>query len=125
MWLSKAFRRMFIATSPADLRRSYDGLGGMVEGFREGGAMSGDLFVFFNKRRTQVRMLFWDGSGYCIFMKRLEAGTFRRVFDGRIESHVEIEMAEMAMLLEGLDAKNIKHRKRYGRTLPCKKKDVA
>lgn len=117
MWLSKPFRRMFIATAPADLRRSYDGLGGMVEGFRDGGAMSGDVFVFFNKRRTQVRMLFWDGSGYCIFMKRLEGGTFRRIFDVRHESHVEIESGEMAMLLEGIDAEKIKHRKRYGRTL--------
>lgn len=115
MWLSKPFRRMFIATAPTDLRRSFDGLGAMVEDFREGGAMSGDVFVFFNKRRTQVRMLFWDGSGYCIFMKRLEAGTFGRVFDGREESHVEIEAAEMAMLLEGLDAEKIRHRKRYGR----------
>jgi len=112
---------MFIVTAPTDLRRSYDGLGAMVEGFREGGAMSGDVFVFFNKRRTQVRMLFWDGSGYCIFMKRLEAGTFRRVFEQCNESHVEIETAEMAMLLEGLDADKIKHRKRYGRGRKKKK----
>lgn len=119
--MSKPFRRMFIATVPTDLRRSYDGLGAMVEGFRDGGAMSGDVFVFFNKRRTQVRMLFWDGSGYCIFMKRLEAGTFRRVFSERLESHVEIEMAEMAMLLEGLDAEEIKHRKRYGRCVQKRK----
>jgi len=105
---------MFLATKPTDLRRSYDGLSAMVEGFRSGGAMSGDLFVFINKRRTQVRMLFWDGSGYCIVMKRLEAGTFRHVFEEGREGHAEIDHAELTMLLEGVDASKVKRRKRYG-----------
>lgn len=82
--------------------------------------MSGDVYVFFNKRRTQVRMLFWDGSGYCIFMKRLEAGTFRQVFDSQRGAHVEVDVAELTMLLEGIDAKQVKRRKRYDRDLNCK-----
>ena len=107
---------MFIATHPADLRRSYDGLAAMVEGFQPGGSMSGDLFAFFNKRRTQVRMLFWDGSGYWIVMKRLEAGTFRDMFrDDDSDGHVELDNAELTMLLEGVDAAQIKRRKRYRR----------
>ncbi len=74
--------------------------------------MSGDLFVFFNARRTQVRMLFWDGTGYCIFMKRLEAGTFRCVTsaDG---NHFEISPAELTLLLEGVDATALRRRKRF------------
>lgn len=112
MWIAKPFRRMFIACGIADLRRSFDGLSAMVEGFLPGGAMSGDLFVFFNGRRTQVRMLFWDGDGYCIYMKRLEAGTFRRVIQDS-EGHAEISSAELTMLLEGIDAESITRRKRY------------
>lgn len=104
---------MFIATQPADLRRSYDGLTALVEGFRPGGSMSGDLFAFFNKRRTQVRMLFWDGSGYWVVMKRLEAGTFRDVFREEADGHVELDIAEITMLLEGVDAEQIKRRKRF------------
>ncbi|MCG5054670.1 MAG: IS66 family insertion sequence element accessory protein TnpB [Myxococcales bacterium] len=115
MWLTKMPRRMFIATKPADLRRSFDGLAAMVEGFDPGGSMSGDLFAFFNKRRTQVRMLFWDGSGYWLVMKRLEAGTFRDVFDEDPGGHLELDNAEMAMLLEGVDADKIKRRRRYRR----------
>jgi transposase len=114
MWLIKAPRRMFIATQPADLRRSYDGLAAMVEGFHAGGSMSGDMFAFFNKRRTQVRMLFWDGSGYWLIMKRLEAGTFRDVFrEDAADGHIELDNAELTMLLEGVDAVQVKRRKRY------------
>lgn len=115
MWLGKGRFRTFVATAPTDLRRSYDGLSATVESFTEGAAMSGDVYVFFNKRRTQVRMLFWDGSGYCIFMKRLEAGTFRHVFDSQHGDHVEVDVAELTMLLEGIDAKQVKRRKRYKR----------
>jgi transposase len=104
---------MFIATQPADLRRSFDGLAAMVEGFQPGGSMSGDLFAFFNKRRTQVRMLFWDGSGYWLVMKRLEAGTFRNVFREDAGAPIELDNAELAMLLEGVDADKIMRRKRF------------
>ena len=104
--------RMFVATRPVDLRRSYDGLCAIVEGTFGRSARSGDLFVFINRRANQVRILFWDRDGYCILMKRLEAGTFRRVVadDGR--DHVEIDAGEFAMLLEGIDAPVIHRRKR-------------
>ena len=112
MWLAPPFRRMFVASQCADLRRSFDGLGAIVEGFDCGGAMSGDLFVFFNARRTQVRMLFWNATGYCKFMKRLEAGTFRRVTSGD-NSHFKISSAELTLLFEGVDATALRRRKRF------------
>ncbi len=105
--------RIFIATQPTDLRRSYDGLSAMVEGMFGGNARSGDLYVFINRRGTQVRILFWDRDGYCIVMKRLEVGTFRRVKDDDGRDHVEIDAGRLAMVLEGIDAPVIKRRKRY------------
>ena len=105
--------RMFMATRPVDLRRSYDGLCAIVEGTFGRSARSGDLFVFINRRANQVRILFWDRDGYCIVMKRLEAGTFRRIEGRDGEDHVEIDAGELAMLLEGIDAPVIKRRKRY------------
>jgi transposase len=105
--------RMFMATQPVDLRRSYDGLCAIVEGTFGRSARSGDLFVFINRRANQVRILFWDRDGYVVVMKRLEAGTFRRIEGRNGEDHLEIDAGELAMLLEGIDAPVIKRRKRY------------
>jgi transposase len=102
--------RIFIATQPTDLRRSYDGLAAIIDGTFGRSARSGDLYVFINRRGTQVRILFWDRDGYCIVMKRLEEGTFRRVTDADGRDHVEIDAGRLAMLL---DAPVIKRRKRY------------
>jgi transposase len=105
--------RLFIATRPTDLRKSFDGLATLVEGQFGRQVRSGDAFIFLNKRATQVRMLFWDRDGFCIVMKRLEAGTFRRVtaVDTGVD-HVEIEPAEFSMLLDGIDVQVLRRRKR-------------
>lgn len=105
--------RLFLATQPTDLRKSYDGLSALVQGSFGRGSTSGDLFIFLNRRGTQVRMLFWDRDGYCILMKRLERGTFRQRRSENGETHVEIDAGELGMLLEGIDAKAIHRRKRY------------
>lgn len=105
--------RLFVATQPTDLRKSYDGLSALVDSELGMTPTSGDLFIFLNRRGTQMRILFWDRDGYCVLMKRLERGTFRRVTSPDGESHVEIDAAELAMLLEGIDAKSVSRRKRY------------
>ena len=105
--------RLYLATSTTDLRKSFDGLSALVQGSFELSPTSGDLFIFLNKRGTQVRILFWDRDGFCVLMKRLEAGTFRRVKDADGVSHVEIDAVELAMLLEGIDAPKVRRRKRY------------
>ena len=105
--------RLFFATEPTDLRRSYNGLSALVDGTFGKQAMSGDLFIFMNRRANQVRILFWDKDGYVIMMKRLEEGTFRRVKTAEGKDLVEVDAGELAMLLEGIDAPSIKRRKRY------------
>jgi len=104
--------RIFVATGATDLRKSYDGLAALVEGAFGRDVRSGDLFVFVNRRATQVRVLYWDRDGFCIWMKRLEAGTFRHVKDSE-HDHIEVDVGELAMLLEGIDAQVVKRRKRY------------
>ncbi len=106
--------RLFLAHEPTDCRKSFNGLAGIVRSAFHLTPMSGDIFVFLNRRGTQVRMLFWDRDGFCLLAKRLEAGTFRRVrqaAQGMV--HVEIDAAELTMLLEGVDAKQVRRRKRY------------
>jgi transposase len=105
--------RLFLATEPTDLRKSYDGLSTLVASEFGMEATSGDLFIFLNRRGTQVRILFWDRDGFCVLMKRLERGTFRRVKTAEGVPQVEIDAGELAMLLEGIDAKQIRRRKRY------------
>jgi len=105
--------RLFLATQPTDLRKSFDGLSALVQGAFELEPTTGDLFIFLNRRGTQVRILFWDRDGYCVLMKRLEAGTFRRVKDAEGVAQVEIDAGELAMLLEGIDAPKVRRRKRY------------
>ena len=105
--------RLYLATKPTDLRKSFDGLSTLVQGSFALSPTTGDLFVFLNKRGTQVRILFWDRDGYCVLAKRLEAGTFRRVKDVQGAERVEIDAGELAMLLEGIDAPKVRRRKRY------------
>lgn len=105
--------RIFVATAVIDLRKSYDGLAALVEGTFGHDLFAGDRFVFLNRRATQMRILYWDRDGYCIWMKRLEAGTFRRSGSCDDAQVVEIDAAELAMLLGGLDAAVIHRRKRY------------
>lgn len=110
--------RLYLATQAVDLRRSYDGLSALVDGTFGKEAMSGDLFIFMNRRANQVRILFWDRDGYVIMMKRLEAGTFRRTKTAEGEDLVEVDAGELAMLLEGIDAPTIKRRRRYRARAP-------
>jgi len=105
--------RIFLATRATDLRKSYDGLAALVEGTFRRDVRTGALFVFINRRATQMRILYWDGDGYCIWMKRLEAGTFRQMSSTDGPDHVEVEAGELAMLLDGIDASVVTRRKRY------------
>jgi len=110
--------RLFVATQPTDLRKSFDGLSALVQGHFGLSPTSGDLFIFLNRRGTQVRILFWDRDGYCVLMKRLEQGTFRKMTGADGETHVEIEAVQLAMLLEGIDAPVVRRRKRYRHAAP-------
>jgi transposase len=105
--------RLFVATSPTDLRKSFDGLSALVQSELGMSPLRGDMFIFLNQRATQVRILFWDRDGYCVLCKRLEQGTFRRVQGADGEASVEIEAAELAMLLQGIDAQGVRKRRRY------------
>lgn len=108
--------RIFVATAATDLRKSYDGLAALVEGTFGRDLFAGDRFVFLNRRATQMRILYWDSGGYCIWMKRLEAGTFRRVVSENNDLVIELDAEELVMLVGGLDAPVVNRRKRYTKT---------
>lgn len=106
--------RIFVATAPCDLRKQFDGIALLVEQELRHDPRSGHLFVVFNRRSDQVRILFWDRQGYCLFAKRLEKGRFRVPWKaGAVGESVEMESAELALILEGIDLAGAKRRPRW------------
>ena len=98
--------RVFVATEPTNLRKSFDGLANEVRSVLGHDPLSGHVFIFLNRRRTQVKLLVWTRGGFTILHKRLEKGRFAFVGDldqGR--RSVRIDVHELSMLLEGLEAK--------------------
>jgi transposase len=106
--------RVFVATAPCDMRKQIDGLSLVVQQTLGQDSRSGHLFVVFNRRGDHVRILFWDRHGYCLFSKRLERGRFRLPWEREVTgSHVEMEAAELALVLEGIDLRGAKRRPRW------------
>lgn len=97
--------RVFFATEPTCLRYSFEGLSNLVRTKLEEDPVSGRLFVFINRRRNQVKLLLWTRGGFAILHKRLERGTFAFIKnDGASPARVEIDVHELAMMLEGINA---------------------
>jgi transposase len=98
------------------MRRSFDGLYAMVSGTMQLNAFEGHLFVFSNRRKDRIKILYWDRDGFAIWAKRLEEGTYAMPFTGRDnEPRQEITAQELGAILSGIDLSQAKRRKRYHR----------
>ena len=105
--------RIYLYTKNVDMRRSFDGLYAIVQSEFTRDIRLGDYFMFINRRRDRIKIIWWDRDGLAIFMKRLEAGTFQRLDPASDAKSLLIDQAQLTMLLSGIDASNIKRRKRY------------
>lgn len=105
--------QIYLYMQNVDMRRSFDGLYAIVQSEFTRDIRLGDYFMFINKRRDRIKIIWWDRDGLAIFMKRLEAGTFQRLENATDEKSLLIDQAQLTMLLSGIDASNIKRRKRY------------
>jgi len=109
--------KVFICTEPTDMRRSFDGLSGMVQSILKHDPLSGHLFLFRNRTRDSIKILYWDQDGLALWYKRLEQGTFQFPTDvasgERLAVSIEISESELALLLSGIDLSSVKRRKRY------------
>ena len=92
--------RVWAYTRPSDLRKGFDGLSGFVKQQLGHDPLGGDCFLFVNRRRTRAKVLLWDGTGLCIYQKRLERGRFARLWGEEAES-LELTMSELALFMEG------------------------
>lgn len=105
--------RVYLATSPCDMRRSFDGLHALVSAVLQLDAFAGHLFVFANRRRDRVKILYWDRDGFAVWSKRLEEGTYAMPFSDSDAVRREITAQELGALLSGIDLSQAKRRKRY------------
>jgi transposase len=104
--------RIFLCTRPTDLRKSFDGLSGLVQECFGQDPLTGHLFLFVNRRRDRIKILYFDRDGLAIWYKRLEAGSFQLPQPGD-QDGVELQPAQLAMLLSGIDLHNARQRKRF------------
>ncbi len=93
--------RVFAYCAPADLRKGYDGLSGLVHKAMKRNPISGDLYLFINRRRHLAKVLLWDGTGLCIYSKRLERGQFADLWWRRRTKPIAMTTSELTLLLEG------------------------
>ena len=105
--------RIYLRCGVTDLRKAFDGLARIVEEDIRRNILDGEFIVFCNRARNRLKAIYWDGSGLCLFAKRLEGGRF--AWPQSAEAAREITSAELSMLLEGIDFRNTTHRLWYRR----------
>jgi transposase len=105
--------RIFIALHATDMRKGFDGLSGLVSDTLKQDPLSGALFLFVNRRRDRLKVLYWDGDGLAIWYRRLEQGTFQIPSSNNQLNAIEIRSDEFTMLLRGIDLSSVKRRKRF------------
>ena len=113
--------RVFLCTRPTDLRRGFDGLSGLVQECFSQDLLTGHLFLFLNRRRDRIEILYFDRDGLAIWYKRLEVGSFQN-FEPRPgaaplsgSAGVELSVTDLALILHGIDLAIARRRKRYSR----------
>jgi transposase len=105
--------RIFIALHATDMRKGFDGLSGLVSDTLKQDPLSGALFLFVNRRRDRMKVLYWDGDGLAIWYRRLEQGTFQIPSSNDQLNAIEIRSDEFTMLLRGIELSSVKRRKRF------------
>lgn len=112
--LSNALR-YFLYREDTDMRKGFDGLSGVVRHALNKDPLSGDAFIFLNKRRTQIKLLLWDRDGFCLYHKRLERGTYELpLYNGTHD--VELRSDELMLILQGISLKSVRRRERFDLT---------
>ena len=113
MFTLSSTNNFHLYSQPTDMRKSFDGLSGLIQNNLDSNPCNGDVFIFINKRRDKIKLLHWQGISFTLYYKRLEEGTFEvPIYDPEAGSIV-LSYTQMVMLVDGLTIKNIQKRKRY------------
>jgi len=106
-------KRYYLYTGLADMRKSFNGLSGLVLNEMRKELRNGDGFVFVNRRRTMVKILVWDRTGFAIYYKKLSKGTFELPLWEEGSQSLELSLTKLMLILEGVQLKSVKYRKRF------------
>jgi transposase len=110
--------RIWVCVQPVDGRKSFDGLSAVVTAQLGHDPLSGDLFVFKNRRGDRLKILAWQGDGFALYLRRLERGSF--AFPTAPTAEVSVTATELAMILGGIEFQNAKRRTRYQHPEPAR-----
>lgn len=113
MFTLSSSQRYHLYSQPTDMRKSFDGLSGIVRNELGGNPCSGDVFIFINRTRNKIKLLHWQSIGFTLYYKRLEEGTFETLeYDPQVGS-ITLSYTQIVLLIDGLSIKNIQKRKRF------------
>jgi transposase len=107
--------RIYLYAQNVDMRKGFDGLHAIIQSEFRRDPLSGDLFVFLNRRRDRLKLMTWERDGWIILYKRLESGTFERPRPAADGVSVELDAMDLALILAGVELKSVKRRPRYQR----------
>jgi transposase len=114
--------RVFLYRLPTDMRKSFHGLVALTESAMQQDPLSGSLFVFLNRRRDRLKILYWGQTGFCIWYQQLEKGTYQLPEEPREEQEaMEVSRSQLSLILDGIDLSSVRQRRRFQslRERPC------
>ena len=117
--------RVFLHAPATDLRKGFDALSGLVTTAFGQDPTSGHLFLFVNRRRDRLKILYWDRDGLAIWYKRLETGSFQLPVVAGDAVSIEMSATQLTLILSGIDLRSVRQRKRYQRPMPIVEKSIA
>lgn len=107
--------RAFVYRKPTDMRKSFDGLVALTESALRQDPLSGSLFVFLNRRRDRIKILYWGQTGFCIWYQQLQKGTYQLPDDKSLEAQesIEVTRSQLSLILDGIDLSSARQRMRF------------
>jgi transposase len=111
--------QVFMAIEPVDLRKGFDGLSAAVQTVFDRNVLDGHLFLFLNRRRDRIKLLWWDRDGLALFYKRLERGTYEIPRHASGNKQLRLDATQLSLLLNGIQLDSVKHRPRYALAKSC------
>jgi transposase len=109
-------QRYYLFQGHADMRKGFDSLSGMITSVMQHYPLNGDVYIFFNRRRNQVKMLHWEGDGFALYYKRLEKGTYEIPATPGKSNSLSLHWQELQFILQGVSLQKIQYRVRYKKT---------
>ena len=113
--------RYFLYRPATDMRKGFDGLSGLVRNELGMDSLSGDVFIFLNRRRTHMKLLVWENSGFVVYYKRLESGRFEYPYMEESTLSMSITWRQLMLIIQGIDLRSVRQRKRFSVTKKVRK----